>query len=320
VMRKYCRACGAPLISLEEESTPEPVEEIEDVPVEETPSFSDDESFVRPSDVASKQAEIEPVAPEFDDVIEEPPALEEMGPAPEESEVPESEVMDHERGKEVVADILERVRIAETRARGEESTEPAGTGIEPPPAEPMEVEEPLPYEEPAAELEVEEPVMEEPVAEMPAPLEPEPITVVEPPKVVSAPSSIEDIAVADDKVRTLESDINAYNIELGTLQSEFDTLRTHLDEEVDRYQTVAEVKRIRVESVERELDLAKKEYGDASKEHKNVENRRKKELSNAEKRIQEVEKRLKKAEESKDKRIEELEKERRKREEEVAKG
>ena len=311
-MRKYCRACGSSLIKKAEDPIPEPIAEPE--PVVETPSISDDEPLVRPSDVASFEAEAERAEPETEDTVEEPPVVEEMRFQPEE-ESHDGEELDEERGREVVADILEKVRAAEARASEEEEPiESSDTDIGPPPAEPLEAEAPLVYEESAVEPEVEEQVVTEP-----EPIAPEPV--VEAPTEVAPPTPVEeDASIVDEKVRNLENDINAYNIELGTLRSEFDTLRTHLDEEADRYHTVAEVKRIRVESVERDLDLAKKEHSDASKEYKNVENRRKKELSEAEKRVREVEKRLKKAEESKEKRIEDLEKERRKREEEAAKG
>jgi hypothetical protein len=314
-MRKYCRACGSSLIKTEEEPTIEPVEEPEEEPVVETPSFSEDEPLVSPSKIASEQVEMESDAPEVSEEIEEIPDLEEMSIEPEEEDIPKPEPMDDERGKEVVADILEKVRAAEARASVEEIPEPSETDLEPPPPEPLEAEEPLAYEEPVVEPEVEvEPIVEEePVTGFvshEAPSE----TAETPP-----PAEIGPDPEDDEKVRVLETDINAYNIELTQLQSDLDSLRDHLDAEVMRYSTVAEVKRTRVESIERELDLAKKEYSDASKEQKNVDNRRKKELQNAEKRIHEVEKRIKKAEESKEKRIEDLEKERRKREEEARK-
>jgi len=312
-MRKYCRACGASLIKKEEDPIPEPIEEPE--PVAETPSFSEDAPLVRPSDVASEQADVVDDTPKPDEPIEEPPAPKELRFEPEEEVVSEPESMDDERGREVVADILEKVRAAEARTKDEEDADPSDTELEPPPAESLEEEAPLVSEESEVEPEVEEQVVTEP-----EPIVPEPV-VAEAPTEVAPPTPVEeDASIVDEKVRNLENDINAFNIELGTLRSEFDTLRTHLDEEADRYHTVAEVKRIRVESVERDLDLAKKEHSDASKEYKNVENRRKKELSEAEKRIREVEKRLKKAEESKEKRIEDLEKERRKREEEARKS
>lgn len=309
-MRKYCRACGSSLIKKEEDPIIEPVEKPEEEPVVETPSFSEDEPLVSPSKIASEQVEMESDAPE---VYEEIPDPEEMSIKPEEEDVPEPEPMDDERGKEVVADILEKVRTAEARTSVEEISEPSGTDLEPPPPEPVEAEEPLAYEEPVVEPEVEvEPIIEE-----------EPVTGFvsheAPSETAEIPPSAEIGPEDDEKVRVLETDINAYNIELTQLQSDLDSLRDHLDAEVMRCSTVAEVKRTRVESIERELDLAKKEYSDASKEHKNVDNRRKKELQNAEKRIREVEKRIKKAEESKEKRIEDLEKERRKREEEARK-
>ncbi len=303
-MRKYCRACGSSLIKKEEDPIIEPVEEPEEEPVVETPSFSEDEPLVSPSKIASEQVEMESDAPE---VHEEIPDPEEMSIKPEEEDVPAPEPMDDERGKEVVADILEKVKAAEARTSVEEISEPSGTDLEPPPPEPVEAEEPL----------VESEVEEEPI------IEEEPVTGFvsheAPSETAEIPPSVEIGPEDDEKVRVLETDINAHNIELTQLQSDLDSLRDHLDAEVMRYSTVAEVKRTRVESIERELDLAKKEYSDASKERKNVDNRRKKELQNAEKRIREVEKRIKKAEESKEKRLEDLEKERRKREEEARK-
>ena len=325
VMRKYCRRCGASLSKTEEETAPEPIEELEDEPIAPTPSVSDDEPLVRPSDVAtayeeeplvrpsavaSEQVEMETAEPEPIVMTDESPSFEEPVAEPIEEETTESSTMDYDRGKEVVADILEKVRAAEERQKAEMEAEPIEPDIEPPPVEPIE-EEPLVYDEPELEPEPEEPVtVEEPE------MREEHIPVEAPSVTTPSGPSLDDEIANDDKVRSLESDINAYNLELQQLRSEFDTLRGHLDEEVERYQTVAEVKRIRVESIERDLDLAKKEHKDADKEYKNVDNRRKKELSGAEKRINDVEKRLKKAEESKEKRIQDIEKELRKREEE----
>jgi hypothetical protein len=268
--------------------------------------------LVRPSEVAAQQAELEPDEPnEFEEVVESP-RTEGVASPTEEDEVFEPETVDDERGKEIVADILGRVRAAEARqsAENEPIPEEHVVDIEPPPTEPLDIEEPIAYDEPLPEPEVEEPIPAEPVAPEPEPVEPE-----APSAPVTSTASVDDEIASDNKVRELENDINGFNLELQQLKTEFDTLRTHLDEEVSQYHTVTEVKRIRVESCERELDLAKKEHEDAKKAFKNVEDRRKKELSNAEKRIKDVEKRLKKTEESKEKRIEEIEKERRKREE-----
>ena len=128
MMRKYCRACGAPLIKLEEESTLEPVDEVEETPIEETASLPEEESFVRPSDVASQQAELDSAETEPVEVAEEPPTPE------SEKEDSESGIIDDERGREVIADIMEKVNAAEARSRSEEVTD---TEIEPPPAEPV---------------------------------------------------------------------------------------------------------------------------------------------------------------------------------------
>jgi len=327
-MRKYCRACGASLIKLEEDPEPEPVEELEELlsgkPEVETPSLHDDaplvrpsdaasspedEPLVRPSDVASEQAEVKTT-----EEIVDPPEPKAAAIEPEEDEP--SEPMDMEKGREVVQDILEKVRVAEARSRDE-----ADTTLEPPP-EPLKVDEPLAYDEPLAEPEVEEPSVEQPEPpqtgfvslEKPSD-EAQPAASAETSDVTSQSVDTTDVPARDEKIREYESDITAHNIELEQLRSELGTLQVRLDEEVERYLVAAETKRSRAESLERELTLAKKEYSDANKEYKNVENRRKKELSNAEKRIREVDKQIKKAEDAKEKRIRDLEKERLKREE-----
>jgi hypothetical protein len=330
VMRKFCRACGASLIVLEEEPKPEPVEELEEIladePEVETPSPPEDEPLVRPSDlastpkderlvrpseVASEQVEMESDARETYEEMEETPFSKVVRTEPEEEEVSESSEMDLEKGREVVKDILEKVKAAEARSRDEEVTTISEIDSEVPVEEPpAEIEEPIVYEEPA--VEAEEPADDE--LEPPPPEEPEPEPV---PEIPPSVSMAVDEPTKDEKIRVFESDIKAFNIEREQLQSELDSLRTRLDEEVERYLVVAETKRSRAESLERELKLAKNEYSDAKKEHKNAENRRKKELSNAEKRIQDVDKRIKKAEEGKKKRIRDLEKERLKREEEA---
>lgn len=346
---------------MEEETKPEPAGIPKEEPIAPTPSVSDDEPLVRPanqpiayeeqplvrpSEIASEQVETQSVETKPDVMTQEPPVSTEPSAAPIDEGTSEASTMDDERGKEVVAEIVQRVRAAEARQKAtmeagsaepeirpplaEPEIEPpqAEPAVEPPPAQP--VIEPPPPEPPAVEpfetetpsaYEEPEPKAEEPVvAEEQAPKE-EQIAVKAPaPPAAPAPTAVprsspQDEIASDDKVRSLEADINAFNLELKQLRSEFDTLRSHLDEEVERYHNVAETKRVRAESIQRDLDLAKKEYSDASKEHKNVENRRKKELSEAEKRVREVEKRLKKAEESKEKRIQDIEKEIRRREE-----
>ena len=327
-MRRFCRACGTPLTKREGEPISEPVAALEEEPIVETPTYGEDEPLVRPSDVASRtddaplvrpsaiaaqQAELEPEAPAEFEEVEEPPVMDEVVTSDEE-EVSEPETVDDERGKEIVADILGRVRAAEARQSAEKESIPAEepvADIAPPPAEPLDIEEPIAYDEPLPEPEVEEPVAAQEVVPEPEPVKPE-----MPPVPVTPTVSVNDEIASDNKVRELENDINGYNLEIQQLKTEFDALKTHLDEEVSQQHTATEVKRIRVESCERDLDFAKKEHDAAKKAYKDVENRRKKELSNAEKRMKDVEKRLRKAEESKEKRIEEIEKERRKREEE----
>jgi hypothetical protein len=323
VTRKYCTGCGASLLKKVEAVEPEPVEEPEEVPAVETPSFPEDEPLVRPSEVASEQVEMERDVPAtYEETKEAPPIPEDVSFEPEEEKPPESGEMEYDRGKEVVKDILEKVKAAEARTRGEEIATSSETDVEAPPEEGIsdEIDEPIVDEEPEVEDEVEEthegdlepPPPEEMLLEEPTPFAPIP----------DAPPSVSmavDEPARDEKIRVLESDIKAFNIEREQLQSESDKLRARLDEEVERYLVVAETKRTRAESLERELSLAKKEYSDANKEHKNAENRRKKELSNAEKRIRDVDKRIKKSEDAREKRIRDLERERLKREEEEKK-
>jgi len=326
-MRKYCAGCGASLLLKEEDPIPEPVEEIEDEPITGAPSFSEEDRLVNPSEVASEQNELEGDEPDISTIIEEIPLSEEVSIEPEEEvEGPESEPMSDEEGREVMNDILEKVRAAEARTQDVDVTEPSDTAPDSPPAEPLETDEPLVYEEPEVELEVEEPS----VTGLEPP-EPEAIPFEEPSEVASPSPSAEsaevstqsvettEVPVRDEKIREFESDIKSFNIESEQLKSELNKLHSRLDEEVERCLVVSETKRTLKESIERELNLAKKEYDEASKEYKTAENRRKKELSHAEKRLREVEKRIKKAEENKDKRLRDLEKERRKREEEARK-
>jgi hypothetical protein len=326
VMRKYCTRCGASLLRTEEAATPKPVKELEEEPVAETTGFSE-ARHVLPSEVASEQAKMK-----SEQAMETPPTEEEYEEYEDEEYedevVSESTEMDHDRGREVVKDILEKVKAAEARSRGEEVAVSSETDLEPPPEAPSEeiieeIEAPDAYEEPEEEDEVYEVEEEGPLADEIEFLPQEEIPIEEPVPVAPvsvAPPSVTpafDEPVRDEKIRTLEGDIKTFNIERGQLQSELDKLHARLDEEVERYLVVAETKRTRAESLERELKLAKNEYNDASKEHKNAENRRKKELSNAEKRIQDVDKRIKKAEDAREKRIQDLEKERLKREEEA---
>ena len=277
VLRKHCTRCGASLLKEAEDSKPKPSTSIPELGRVVTGS-----------------------------TVEE---LEE----PEEAVSPEPVQVDYKEGKEVVKQILERVKAAETSAKDEETASQPETDAEILEEEPPEeMAEPMIPEEPAAEI-----LSDESAALPPKEMHVQKPAPVAPRSMVSA--AVED-HMRDEKIRILESDIKAFNIERGQLQSELDKLRSRLNEEVERYRTVAETKRTRAESIEREFSLAKKEYNDASKEYKNAENRRKKELSNAEKRIRDMDKRVKKAQDARDKRIRDLEKERLKREEDAKKG
>ncbi len=288
--RKFCVRCGASLLNREEELTPEPVRAPATEPVlEET--------------VESEEAGVEPPGEVPSDLVK----AEKAGPA-------ESHVLDRESGKAVVKDILEKVRAVQTVPRAEPEVKEPTSEVEVVEEIPVEViEEQPPVEAPTTEPEI-EPSSPEPPAPRPKEAIMHDYAPDVPPSAVA--EAVYEVA-RDEKIRSIDSDIKAYTIELGQLNSELDKLRARLDSEVDRYLTVAETKRTHFEGLERELSLAKNEYKEASKEHKNSEKRRKKELSEAEKRIRNSEKRIKKAENARQKRVDKLEKERRKREEEA---
>jgi len=351
VTRKYCTRCGASLLKVAEEKTAKPSGAIPEVgrvttgaslkkaEASEEPLFSavasdsDVERTVHASEVSPdrvRTADRHMEKTEYERAQETFASSENASPDErslraselrgldtdtDEPVLPESAMGEFEaepapvepkEGKEVVKQILERVKAAEARAKAE--------------APPQEIR--LEVEEEPASLEPTEPVA---AAERPSGALFSSAPKVMPTESFAQPSrpmvsaAAED-QVRDDKVRMLDSDIKACNIERQQLQSEYDKLRGRLDEEVERYRTVAETKRIRAEGIERELRGAKQEYDDANKEYKNVDNRRKKELSDAEKRMSDVDKRVKKAEEAKEKRIRDLEKERQKREEEARKA
>ena len=318
-------------------------EPVEEPSITEAPSGADEERIVKPSEVSVdrvRTAERHVEKTEFEKAKETFADSEKLDPdermlrASElqglEVEIEESSFSDavgdesemepssieHKEGQEVVKQILERVKAAEARAKDEEGTLVSEAGMEAPMDELEEADRPLISEEPLIEPEVEESYDEEPA---PPPPKVEPFKEHVPASLASVSTVVDEIA-RDEKIRSFESDIKAFGIEKQQLQSEYDKMLARLDEEVERYRTTAETKRIRAEGIERELKLAKKEFEDANKEYKNVDNRRKKELSDAEKRIHDVEKRMKKAQDAKEKRIQDIEKERRKREEEAAKS
>ena len=349
--RKYCTRCGASLLKVAEEKTTKPsaaipevgrvttaaslkkAEETEEPLFSTVASESDEERTVHASEVSPdrvRSADRHMEKTEYERAQETFASSENASPnerslraselrgldtdteelAPPESAMgeygAEPEPVEHKEGKEVVKQILERVKAAEARAKAEAPPEETRLEVEEEPAS-FEMAEPAaPAERPTGAL-FSSAQKATPTETYTAPSRP----------MVSAATEDQ---VRDDKVRTLDSDIKAFNIERQQLQSEYDKLRGRLDEEVERYRTVAETKRIRAEGIERELRGAKQEYDDANKEYRNVDNRRKKELSDAEKRMSDVDKKVKKAEEAKEKRIRDIEKERQKREEEARKA
>lgn len=360
VTRKYCTRCGASLLKVAEEQKPKPTasipevgrvttgaslkraEESEEPLFSETSTDSEEERIVRPSEVSPdrvRTAERHMEKTEYERAQETFASSEKMDPSErmlraselqgleeetyeEGGEQPqfasgslesESEPIENEQGKEVVKQILERVKAAEARARVEEEM-PLEDGLDPQDEQPsLGTAEAVTYDAPV------DAIKSPPDALFSSAEKTKPTESVFEPSFSTATAASEE-PVRDEKIRMIDSDIKTFNMERQQLQSEYGKLQGRLDEEVERYRTVAETKRIHAEGIERELRTAKKEYDDANKEYKNVENRRKKELFDAEKRIGDVDKRVKKAEEAKEKRIRDLEKERLKREEEARKA
>ena len=277
-------------------------------------SEATDERMLRASEIRELQSEVDreperpplttgPASPQASHIQPSEPA-----PTPATPEKDSTQV-EYDEGKEVVKQILQRVKEAESRAKGSAEAEPpaASATIEKPPSAPAP-------SAPSVDLEPEASPKTEPVevghvsAEpKPAPVEPstaEPVTSVKP---------TPDLTI-DQKVRQIDTDIKTLTIEKEQLRNELATLQNRLDEDVEQLRIAAETKRTQAEAAEREYRLAKKDYEDAKKEFKKGEKRRKKEISDAEKRIKNTEKKMKKARNAREKRVREIEKERLKRE------
>jgi hypothetical protein len=332
VTRKFCVRCGASLLVVAEETKPKPsavvIPEIGRVTtaaslkrssVADAPAGTDESrgaekpEVVAPREVRRPEPEMAAEIPEEAEIT---PSLDEI--SPEEAGVKEptkTAEVQYEEGKEIVKQILEKVREAEAQAKKEASP----SAPEPPEAltEIAEIEEEAAFSLPEHK-EIETRVASRP-ERVPATM-PETETRGAVPSVAAAAvSTTADEYLRDEKVRKIELDIKAFSTEHRQLQSDMDKLRMRLDAEVERYRTTADAKKARAESIARDLTLAKKEWDEADKEYKNAEDHRKKELSTAERRIEDVDKRSKKAEDAKRKRIEEIEKAKQKLEEESKK-
>lgn len=268
---------------------------------------------VVPREVRRPEPEMAAEVPEETEITH---SLDEI--SPEEAGVKEptkTAEVQYEEGKEIVKQILERVREAESQAKKETSP----SAPEPPEA----VTEIAETEEKAAPSLPEHKEIETRVVSRPERVSafiPEAETRGAVPSVsAAAVSTTADEYLRDEKVRKIDLDIGALGTEHRQLQSDMEKLRMRLDAEVERYRTATDAKKARTESIARDLALAKKEWDEADKEYKNAEDHRKKELSSVEKRIEDVDKRSKKAEDAKRKRIEEIEKAKQKLKEESKK-
>lgn len=112
----------------------------------------------------------------------------------------------------------------------------------------------------------------------------------------------------DSKIREIDSDIQHYNQQIAQLETELKELEAKHDGERKWLNTVVETKRLRIESLQEEVQTAKNEFRDAQKDLKNEENRMKKEVEEAQKRIDNQTKNIKDAEKAREKRLKEIEK------------
>jgi len=130
------------------------------------------------------------------------------------------------------------------------------------------------------------------------------------PSLVSHEAAVSRSKYSDDsRIREIESDMAHFNQQLHQLESELETTRSSLDNEVGRYRAAAETKRTRAENLEDDLRRAKNEWSEADKDYRKTKSRRDKEVDDAQKRIEEQAKRVKNAEAAREKRIREIEKE-----------
>ena len=319
VTRKFCVRCGASLLGAPDETKPKRSA----VAIPELGRVTTAASLKR-SGITEEPAETEaPLGAEKSEVVVPrevlPPEPEMAAEVPEETEMTsfsdktrpvegvveeptKTAEVESEEGKEIVKQILEKVREAETRTKKEAT--PSTPEFPETTSETPQIEEAVPSLPEHRETERILSRPERVSASMPT---------VEtrgtvPSVAAAAVSTTADEYLRDEKVRKIELDIKALGTERRQLQSDMDSLRMRLDTEVERYRTAADARKARAESIARDLALAKKEWDDADKEYKNAEDHRKKELSSAEKRIEDVDKRSKKAEDAKRKRIEEIEK------------
>jgi len=339
--RKYCIRCGALLIDIEESKQdvkPSPV--IEEKPVKHSqtspvatnvPTPTTGDKWVRPSQVdrermrtaerhvdktefeKAKEAFSKDVSSEGDDRMLRASEIKELMDEP------------YEEPSSIVGstDSFQKIETIETPPR--EIPPP----MKPPTPDSLEEEmvKPIPTvdetfeikrtEKPTPSTTVEPPTFTPTKPRIEETLEPRPeivkseaaIKIVDeslPPK----PERLSDDMASDDDsiIRELKADIVHYEQQMQQLEAELDALK--LDHEGERkwLRTVAETKRIRVETMEEDLKKAKDEYSEADKELQSAENRMKKEVKESEKRIDAQKKRIKDAEKNLEKRQKEIEK------------
>jgi chromosome segregation ATPase len=113
----------------------------------------------------------------------------------------------------------------------------------------------------------------------------------------------------DSRIAEVESDISHFSQQLRQLESEMETTRSSLDQDVERCRAAAEAKKTRADNLEDDLRRAKTDWGDADRDFRKAKSKRDKEVDDAQKRIDDQKKRIKNAEVAREKRIREIEKE-----------
>ena len=320
--RKYCIRCGESLIGQKKKEkpvapAPEPAPPMESPP-EETSSYkpvgapdkmspTTDDEWVRPSEVETDRVRTAEQHIEKTELEKAQEAFEEGETAdPDERMLLASEI------KELMAEGSAESIVEEKPAPVDAPT--PSTPI-PPPSIPEVVPTPEPQPAPEVSTNIPEP-LETPVA--PTPTETPPTPTPEPPVIEeSAATGFSPVTTQppvtdpdlDKRIQEIDSDIAQFTIQVQQYQTELEEIRSRNEGNIKWANTVAEQKRIRVDSLEDDLRRAKEEFNLASKDLRNGKNRMKKEVSDAEKRVSDLQKRITNAGKAREKRLKEIEKE-----------
>lgn len=161
-----------------------------------------------------------------------------------------------------------------------------------------------------------EPIPQAPPAPAPTPSTP----VIEPPPEPTIPQIIPEVEVIemkipdteylnDEKISGALTELRHLHVELKQVEVELEGVCAHHEVEVQNYRNAAEVKRMRLESLEEQTRHAKVEWNAATKEYQGAEKRKKEEIQSREKRMDKIRKSISKAETTIERRVRVLERE-----------